>query len=80
MDDENFIRSNIPALLSAQKVKVKTEGIGGEWKLHEIHYVHGMPRNIGFSAILQNGFDFVRVMAKINRQSAKLSITEVSDF
>jgi hypothetical protein len=80
MDDENFIRSNISALLSAPKVKVKTGEIGGEWKLNEIHYIHGMPRNIEFSAILENGPAFIHVMAKINRQSAKLSISEVSDF
>ena len=80
MDDENFIRSNLPALLSASEVKVKTGEIGGEWKLNEINFSHGMPRNIKFSAILENGSAFVHVMATINRQSAKLSITEVSDF
>jgi len=80
MDDENFIRSNIAALLSAPKVKAKTREIGGQWKLHEINASHGMPRNIEFSAILENGSAFLRVMAKINRQSAKVSISEVSDF
>ena len=80
MDDENFIRLNILALLSAPEVKSKTGQIGGEWKLNEIHYVHGMPRNIEFSAILENGSAFLRVMAKINRQTAKISKIQVSDF
>ena len=79
MDDENFIRLNIPALLSASEVKFKTGQIGGEWKLNEIHYVHGMPRNIEFSAILENGSAFLRVTAKINRQTAKIAKIQVSD-
>lgn len=79
-EDENFIRANISALLSAPEVKVKTGKISGEWTLNEIHYIHGMPRNIEFSAILENGSSFVRVSAKINRHTANLSNIEVSDF
>jgi hypothetical protein len=48
-EDEYFIRVNIPALLSSPKVMAKTGKLGGEWKLHEIGYTHGTPRNIEFS-------------------------------
>jgi hypothetical protein len=80
MDDQSFIRSNISALFSAQKVRAKTQQIGGEWKLHEIISSHGMPSNVEFLAILENGPAFLKVMAKINRQSAKVSVSEVEDF
>jgi hypothetical protein len=80
MDDEIFIRSKIPALMSARKVKAETDALGGEWTLHEINYVHGMPRNVEFQAILISGTNCLRVMAKLNRESEKLSITEVAQI
>ena len=55
MDNEAFILANIPALLSAPEVKLKTTEIGGEWKLHGVEQIHPMVRNIEFAAILENG-------------------------
>jgi hypothetical protein len=79
-EDENFIRANISTLLSAPEVRVKTGEIGGEWTLNEIHFIHGMPRNIEFSAIFENGSASLKISAKIHRDSARFLNIKVEDF
>ncbi len=79
-EDENFIQANISSLLSAREVKLKTGEIHGEWKLHEIHSIHPMPRNIEFMVILENGSACLRVSAKISRETARLSNIEVEEI
>ena len=82
MDNEILIRSNIAALLAAPKVKSKTREIAGEWKLlnDEIPYYHGTPKNVEFTVILVNGDCCIKVAAKINRDTAKLSNIVVEDI
>jgi hypothetical protein len=77
-DDKNFIRSNIPALLLAPKVKSKTGEIAGEWKLlnDEIPHCHSTSKNIEFTVFLLNGDRWIKVTAKINRDTAKFSNIE----
>ena len=77
-EDENIIRANLPSLLSACELRARA-GTGGEWKLHEIHYIHAMPKNIEFSLILESGPDQVRVSAKINRKTQRLSDIKVAE-
>jgi len=80
-EDEPFIRKNIPALLLARDVKTKTDAIQGQWQLHEdeINYIHPMPSNIEFAIVLVNGSSCLRVSAKINRQTARLSNIEAEE-
>ena len=81
MEDENFIRLNIPALLSAPEVKFKTEQIVGTWTLldDEINSIHPMPSNVEFTVALVNGSACLFVSAKINRATAKLSNIKVEE-
>jgi hypothetical protein len=81
-EDENFILANISSLLAAREVKVKTGEISGEWRVHEnkINNTHGMPRNIEFTVVLENGPACLRVSAKIHRHTARISNIEVDEI
>ncbi len=79
-ENEDFIRSNFSSLMSSGKVKAKTGAIEGEWKLNEISGLHENPRNIKFTAVLENGLSVLRVMAIIDRQTAKVTVSEVEDI
>lgn len=81
-EEENFIRENISALLSCPEVKIKTGETAGEWTLHEneIQYIHAMPRNIEFMLAIVNGSDCLRIEAKINRATARLSNIKVEEL
>ena len=81
MEEEyNLIHANIKRLLSAKSVKEISGKIKGEWELHEISHIHGMPRNVEFSAAFTNGGACLFVSAKINRQTAKISNIEIREI
>jgi hypothetical protein len=77
-EDENIIRANFPSLLLARELKAKTGG--AEWRLHEIHHIHSMPRNIEFGLSLVSGSACLRVGAKINRKTYRFSNIEVEEI
>lgn len=79
-EDEPFLREHMPSLLSSKEVKAKTGN--GEWALlnDEINYIHPMPRNVEFMMVLYNGSDCLKVSAKINRDTAKLSNIKVEEI
>ena len=79
-EDHNFILGNFPSLLLTSELKAKTTGTGDAWNLHEIYQIHSMLRNIEFGLVLENGSAYLRVRAKINRQTKKFSNIEVNDF
>lgn len=80
-ENENIIRENIHSVLSSREVKIKTDEISGSWKLNEneIEYIHPMPSHIEFAIVLVNGGACLRVSAKINRNTSRLSNIVVNE-
>lgn len=79
-ENEKFIRENVASLLVHPQVKAKTNG--GQWSLvnDECPSFWPTPRNIEFSAVLQNGAKCVRVKGTINRATAKFSNVTVYEM